>query len=211
MNNILTISNLHKSFDGFNLFIAANLSLRKDSVTLLTGDNGTGKSTLFNIITGFEKIEVGCIEFEGIKINGLKPLMISRLGVSRLFQTPRVFGNLTIKENLKLSYPLDCIGHISLIDKFNLLDKIDCRVGELSFGQQKIVSFCTILGTRPRLVLLDEPFAGIDNKFIPIIKQEIISKKESGTSFFIIEHNRNKILDVCNYEYCLANEKINLV
>ncbi len=208
MSTLLNISNLYKAFGGNRLLENVSLELSNSTVSLLTGDNGTGKSTLFNIITGYDKADKGSIQFEGKNVEGNSPVYLSKKGVSRLFQTPRVFQNLTIEQNLKIATKDISPGSLGLLELLGLRKHLKATSGNLSFGQQKLVSFCTILASRPKLILLDEPLAGLANSIIPIVKAEIYRLKKNGVTFFIIEHRKESLRDLCDKEYCLMNQKI---
>lgn len=209
MNNLLTISSLSKSFEGTILFNEIDLTVQSKSISLLTGDNGSGKSTLFNIISGFEKVDHGDIFLLGEKINNLAPLKIVKKGVARLFQTPRVFKNLTIKENIQISDKIERkFDYMDFLETVDLLKYYETNVGELSFGQQKLVSLCSIFTSEPKLLLLDEPLAGLDQNVIPYVKEMFVKLNETGLSCLIVEHNRSLIQDICHKEYILQGHKI---
>lgn len=220
MSEILNIKNLNKSFDGFTPVKDVSFVVNKRSIVLITGENGAGKTTLFNLITGIEKPTKGKITFNSDDIASKTALQISQLGIIRLYQQPRLFKNLLVWENLVLaSYHPTGNSLINLIFKskfasqeeekykrkaFDLLTKFGLQdlsyqtAGELSYGQQKLISFCMIAMNGTKLALLDEPFAGLNPKIIEQFSKMILQMRSDGISVLIIEHNINKALAICD-------------
>lgn len=220
MNEMLRIENLSKSFDGVTPVKDASFAVNKHDIVLITGENGAGKTTLFNLITGLEKPTKGKITFNGDNIASKSALQISQLGIVRLYQQPRLFKNLMVWENLVSSAHHNIgNGFINLIFKFNaakkedealkqkaidLLTKFDLQdlssqtAGELSYGQQKLISFCMIAMNGTQLALLDEPFAGLNPQTIERFSSMILHMRSEGITFIIIEHNVSKALAICD-------------
>ncbi len=220
MSIILSIENLYMSFDGVSPLKDVSFIVREQSIVVITGENGVGKTTLFNLITGLEKPKKGRISFKGTNILFKSALQISRLGITRLYQQPRLFKNLLVWENLvSAAHPkignsllnlilkskkirnedeLLKIKANNLLEKFGLHDLSKQKVGELSYGQQKLVSFCMIIMNESQLVLLDEPFAGMNPKAIDQFCNMILEMRKEGATFLIIEHNINKALTIAD-------------
>jgi ABC-type branched-subunit amino acid transport system ATPase component len=222
MNNIiLYIQNLKKAFNGITPIKDLSLSVKRQSIILISGENGAGKTTLFNLISGIEIPDSGEIYFDGINILNLKILKIARLNITRLYQNPRVFKNLKVWENLVVSANNRISNNgisnyflflsqkniytsilkeeaINLLNEIGLSNIVNETVGSLSYGQQKIVSFCMAIMNKPKLILLDEPFTGINKRYIDNIKNIINIKKENNMTFLIIEHNINEAYNICD-------------
>ncbi len=217
---LLNIENLSKSFDGIAPVKDVSFALSKQSVVLITGENGAGKTTLFNLITGLEKPTKGKIIFNGNNITSKSALQISQSGIIRLYQQPRLFKNLLVWENL-VSAAHNNIGNrffnlifkskiarqedkllkqkaIVLLTKFGLQDLSNQIAGELSYGQQKLISFCMIAMNDTQLALLDEPFAGLNPQTIERFSNMVLQMRNEGITFLIIEHNINKALAIAD-------------
>jgi branched-chain amino acid transport system ATP-binding protein len=220
MSVILNIDNLTKSFDGVTSVKSVSFAANKQSIILITGENGAGKTSLFNLITGLEKPTKGKITFNGSNIQNQSPLAISRLGIIRLYQQPRLFKNLLVWENLVSAAHCN-LGNslinlifksktakqedetlkqraLDLLTKFGLQDLNNQVAGELSYGQQKLVSFCMIAMNGTKLALLDEPFAGLNPQTIAQFGDMILKMRTDGITFLIVEHNVNKALAICD-------------
>lgn len=220
MSVILNIENLNKSFDGVAPVKDVSFTVSKNSILLITGENGAGKTTLFNLITGLEKPTKGKIGFNGNNIETKTTLQISQLGIIRLYQQPRLFNNLLVWENL-VSAAHHNIGNsfgnlifksklarqedeslkqkaFALLAKFGLQDLSNQIAGELSYGQQKLISFCMIAMNGTKLALLDEPFAGLNPQTIEKFCSMILQMRTEGVTFLIIEHNINKALTIAD-------------
>jgi len=220
MSCILNIENLNKSFDGITPVKDVSFKIKKQSIVLITGENGAGKTTVFNLITGLEKSTKGKIIFNGNNIETKSALQISQLGIIRLYQQPRLFKNLLVWENL-VSAAQNNIGNsflnlilkskiarqedetlkqkaINLLTKFGLQDLSNKIAGELSYGQQKLISFCMIAMNGTLLALLDEPFAGLNPQTIDRFSNMVLQMQSEGITFLIIEHNITKALAIAD-------------
>ena len=218
MNEILNVENLSKSFDGVTPVKDVSFSINRQSITLITGENGAGKTTLFNLVTGLEKPTKGKVHFDGGEITGKSTLEISRKGVIRLYQQPRLFKNLSVWENL-VSAAHENLGNsflnlifrnksvrledqrlkqnsIDLLRKFGLEELSDKTAGELSYGQQKLISFCMVAMNGTKLALLDEPFAGLNPQTIDRLSDMIVKMRDEGMTFIVIEHNISRALRI---------------
>lgn len=220
MNEILSIENLSKSFDGVVPVKDVSFAVNRRSIALITGENGAGKTTLFNLVTGLEKPTKGRVTFDGNNITGKSVLDIARQGVIRLYQQPRLFKNLSVWENLvsaahqntgtsflRLIFRSRTTRQedttlkqkaLDLLAKFGLQDLSDQTAGELSYGQQKLISFCMIAMNGTKLALLDEPFAGLNPQTIDRLSNMIVKMRDHGMTFVIIEHNLSRGLAIAD-------------
>jgi branched-chain amino acid transport system ATP-binding protein len=162
------------------------------------GANGSGKTTLFNIVTGFLTADIGSITFDNQLINSKSPPEISSIGISRTFQDLRLINSLSVRENIQLVIEKGMF-HIATLQEFNKVNDILDRVsllslsdnfcGNLSYGQQKLLTLGCCLAHDPKLFLLDEPIAGIDNENQEKIKSIVLDLKKEGKTIFQVEHN----------------------
>lgn len=167
----------------------------------LIGPNGAGKTTMFNTITNIHSPTEGDIRFEGESITGKPIHEIAQQGLTRTFQDTRVLGRMTLRENLLIASQVSDAPEEraeELLETIELDDKADQLARDLSFGQQKLVSISQTLMLRPDLVLLDEPFAGVnptmENKILEIIDTFL----DRGVNFLLIEHDMDIIMEHCD-------------
>jgi len=227
-NNILTIENLSKSFDGIQAVNNCTFNVSNGSITGLIGPNGAGKTTVFNLITGFLPPDNGTVSFQENRIEKNPTHNIFKKGLVRTFQIPRELKKMTVLENL-LVVPKDQIGeHIwSTIFSFRKIQKQEeininkakgilefIRLnhlsneyaGNLSTGQKKLLELARTLMSDPSLVLLDEPVAGVNPTLVNDLMDNIRrSNEELGITFLIIEHNMNFIMNLCDPIIVLSN------
>jgi ABC-type uncharacterized transport system ATPase subunit len=169
--SLLELNEVRKDFGGLAAVDDFSFRLEAGGVHALIGPNGCGKSTLFNLISGATPLSGGSIRFDGREIGGLQPAEISRLGIGRKFQVPEVFEELTVEQNLwvpawsgaRLSLWGEAAGadHDRILDRIRLTAKRAQRAGELSHGERQWLEIGMVLASRARLMLLDEPTAGM--------------------------------------------------
>jgi neutral amino acid transport system ATP-binding protein len=214
---ILVVEDLHKSFGGVHAVAGASFAVARGSITALIGPNGAGKTTLFDLVTGFGAPDRGAVRFEGRDISGLPPHRITRLGLVRTFQLTRVFAAMTVLENIMLAAPRqpgealtklmtsprrakraeEANRHraLALLSAFNLESKAADYAGTLSGGQRKLLELARALMVEPRLVLLDEPMAGVNR----VLGQRLLDdvderRREDGTTFLFVEHDMDVVM-----------------
>lgn len=224
MTAILEVNGVTKSFGGVIANDNITLNVPPGGITGLIGPNGSGKTTLFNSIVGFHPIDDGFVRFEGRDISRLRVADIARLGLLRTFQQTRIYGKMSCMENMEISvphahedlrtmfskYPQAVTERAEeLLDFVGLYAKRHLRAGELSFGQQKLLELAMALMNQPKLLLLDEPTAGIN----PVLINSLIDRlkrinSEIGITLFVIEHNMRVIMDLAEHIYCLAHGRL---
>ncbi len=228
---MLELKGLSKTFGGIQAVVDFSAKLEKNRITGLIGPNGSGKTTLFNLITGFIKPDRGEVFFKREKIDGLLPHEIANRGMVRTFQLSRVFPKMTALENLLLA-PQRQTGEklwalglkrervrkeedrnlqraLSLLEKIGLSPLKDEFAENLSYGQQKLLEMARLFMADPEMILLDEPTAGINPLMIRKIMDFILTMREMGKTFFIIEHNMDVIIECCDWVFVLDHgEKI---
>ncbi|MCZ6479877.1 MAG: ABC transporter ATP-binding protein [Candidatus Methylomirabilales bacterium] len=224
MTPILEVSGVTKSFGGVVANHNITLNVPEGSITGLIGPNGSGKTTLFNSIVGFHPIDSGSVTFEEKDISRLRVADVARLGLLRTFQQTRIYGKMSCMQNMEISVPHTHEGLRTMFSKYppevteraeellefvGLYPKRHLRAGELSFGQQKLLELAMALMNGPKLLLLDEPTAGIN----PVLINSLIDRlkrinSEIGITLFVIEHNMRVIMDLAEHIYCLAHGQL---
>jgi len=222
----LEVTHLTKAFGGVKAVDDASLSVRAGSLTGLIGPNGAGKSTMINLISGFESPDSGRIVFDGKSIEGKSPHAISRLGLMRSFQSPREWPGLTVMENMLLATPIegretvwrglltarrlraaesrDRVLARELLDEVGLLKLKNEPAGNLSGGQKRLLEFARLAAARPRLVLLDEPQAGINPVLRERMAELIRAMAASGVTVLMVEHNLPFLESLCDHVIVMA-------
>jgi ABC-type branched-subunit amino acid transport system ATPase component len=214
---LLTVNSIVKRFGGVIALDEVSFEVAPTTITGLIGPNGSGKTTLVNIINGVLRPESGTIRLGEITISGSRPSNLATVGVARTFQTARVFRTLTTLQNLYI--PL--LHHASAARRqagaraiellaFVGLERLgDLAASELSGGQQRLLEFARALVTKPRLVLMDEPFAGVH----PEIKTHLIdciraTVARDGTSFIIVSHEVPDLVAMSDMMLCLVSGRV---
>jgi len=219
--SILEVKQVYKYFGGVKANEDISLSVEQGSIVGLIGPNGSGKTTLFNSIVGTHPIDKGSIKFDGKEVSELPVPIVAKLGLLRTFQQTRIYGKLNCIENMLISNKSQEKGLLSVFSKIppELTDKAEnllkfvglyqkrkLRAGDLSFGQQKLLELAMALMNEPKMLLLDEPTAGINPTLINgIIDRLIKVNKEFGITLLVIEHNMKVIMQLAQSIFCLAH------
>ena len=211
MSDLLRVDGLRKSFGGVTAVDDCSLTVAEGTVTALIGPNGSGKTTLFDLITGYRKPDAGRVVFAGRDVTGRSPGPLYRAGLSRTFQQARVFPQLTVVENLvaaaghrwwQLAAPrvsaADRRQAETLLAEFDLTGDADRIAAELSYGRRKLLEFAALLMSAPRLVLLDEPTAGVNPVLVERMEQHVRSRHAAGVTFLIVEHDLSFVMRLCD-------------
>src|SRR5262245_5723584 len=223
---MLAATDVVKSFGGFQALAGCSLTIAAGSITGIIGPNGAGKSTLFNVLAGAIEPDAGDVKFEGASILGLRPDRRARAGLVRTFQIARELGGLTVLENMLLSSPHQsgdavwrCLGshqrvraeQAAAISRARpLLEQVDLwglanePARNLSGGQKKLLEISRALMLEPKIILLDEPTAGVSPVMTEALGATIASLRDRGLTFAIIEHDMDVIAELCNPIYVLA-------
>lgn len=218
---LIELKGVTKSFGGVVANDDISLTVPEGRITGLIGPNGSGKTTLFNSITGYHPIDAGSIKFQEREISDLNVQRIARLGLVRTFQQTRIYGKIDCVQNMLISiphrdatwrdmfakYPPETMGKAErLLEFVGLYAKRHLLAGSLSFGQQKLLEFAMALMNEPKVLLLDEPTAGINPTLINgLISRLRRANEEFGITLFIIEHNMRVIMNMAGHIYCLAH------
>jgi len=224
MSALLEVANVSKAFGGVLANREISLTVPDGAIIGLIGPNGSGKTTLFSSIVGHHPIDAGSIKFQGREISRLRVAEIARLGLLRTFQQTRVYGQMDCMRNMLISAPHREEGLFDMLSRHSpaaveeaerllaftgLFEKRFLKAGDLSFGQQKLLEFAMALMNRPKLLLLDEPTAGINPTLINgLIDRLKRANEEIGITLFVIEHNMQVIMDLAEHIYCLAHGEL---
>lgn len=199
--NLLEVRGISKSFGGLTVLKDVSFEVESGSITGLIGPNGAGKSTMFNIITGFVKPDSGKILFAGREITGLKPHNITKLGISRTFQSVRPFPEYTVEENVRVGALFgrrdarDIRERIEYaLELTHLKEKRHESVSSLPIQQRKLVEIARAIAASPVLLLLDEPMAGFNSSEINEFCTMIRKIREKGITVLIVEHVMKAIM-----------------
>jgi len=222
--SLLQVNNVSKSFGGVKANVDISLEVEQGSIVGIIGPNGSGKTTLFNSIVGTHPIDKGSIKFDSKEISALPIPSIAKLGLLRTFQQTRIYGKLNCVQNMLISHkprdeslftvfagiPKDLTAKAEEILAFvGLYQKRNLRAGDLSFGQQKLLELAMALMSDPKMLLLDEPTAGINPTLINgIIKRLISINKEYGITLLVIEHNMKVIMQLAQKIFCVAHGQL---
>ena len=227
---MLTVENLAKEFDGLTAVNDLNFTVEPNTISGLIGPNGAGKTTTFNMIAGHLKPSGGKIYFDGREITNLRPHQTFQLGIVRTFQIPRPFSGMTVLENLTM-VPRNQIGEKiwnnwlrnnavereeqqirekanGLLEFLNLSDLQNEYSGNLSGGQLKLLELGRALMSDPKVILLDEPAAGVNPTLLEEIIDRIRDIHSQGVTFLIIEHNMELVMRLCSSILVMAEGDI---
>ncbi len=221
--SVLKVSNLSKSFGGIKAVTDVSMNVEKGEIIGLIGPNGAGKTTFFNLLTGIYTPTTGEIEYNlnaNVNSKDFKPHKMTRFGIARTFQNIRLFQNMTVLENVLIGFHnglKDSIASsffrlpsyykteeetyekaIKLLDKFNLLDKKDAFSRNLSYGDQRRLEIARALAANPKLLLLDEPAAGMNPKETHELTELIKWIREAfDLTIILIEHDMSLVMNIC--------------
>jgi branched-chain amino acid transport system ATP-binding protein len=225
MTPFLEVREMKKSYGAIKAVDGVTMSVGPGEIVGVIGPNGSGKTTLFNSILGQIKPTAGAVEFCGEDITGMSPLMLSRRGVGRTFQSLQVFVKLSVRDNLivaaqefKGSLPGRLFAKSDaglgehadrMIEMFRLKHVAKLPAGNLSYGQQKLIDIAMAFMPAPRLVLLDEPCAGVNPSLVDQLRELLLElNKTQGGSFVVIEHNMEFIMRLCPRVICMVEGKV---
>ncbi|MBF9044743.1 ATP-binding cassette domain-containing protein [Rhodobacterales bacterium HKCCE4037] len=221
---ILEVKNINKRFGGLQALGDVNLDVQEGSCHAIIGPNGAGKSTLLNVLVGKLIPDTGTVMFENKPVLGRKPHEINQMGISRVFQTPEIFGDLTVMENMVIpilarrdgSFALHAISQLrnekslneeaeQMLAEVNMLEKRNMQASSLSRGDKRRLEMAMCLVQQPRLLLLDEPTAGMaradTNNTIDLLKE---IKEKRNITMAIIEHDMHVVFSLADRITVLA-------
>src|SRR5262245_5130362 len=217
---LLSVAGITKRFGGIEALAGCTLSVREGSITGLIGPNGAGKTTLFNVISGLTRADGGEIRLGDERLDGLSAHAIARRGVARTFQIPRPLGRMTVLENVMV------YGHaqtgeelarvfasptrvaaaearlreraLAILESVELAPLAGARAETLSGGQKKLLELARALMSEPRIILLDEPGAGVNPTLMRSLVEAIRVLRAAGRTFLLIEHDMDLVTELCD-------------
>ena len=223
---LLIANGLYKNFGGLKAVDHADIVVNQGSITGLIGPNGAGKTTLFNLLSNFIRPDQGQVLFNDVPISSLPPHKIARQGCVRTFQVAKVLSRLTVLENMLLATPNQTGEQflqrlvqmprvrreeksnreraMAMLESVGLAAKAHDYAGALSGGQRKLLEMARALMSNPKLILLDEPAAGVNPTLIGQICEHILRWNEQGITFLVIEHNMDVVMSLCHHIWVLA-------
>jgi branched-chain amino acid transport system ATP-binding protein len=225
MSTFLMVKDVKKYYGAIKAVDGVSFTLGPGEIVGVIGPNGSGKTTLFNSILGQIRPTAGAVEFAGEDITGMSPLELSRRGIGRTFQTLQVFGKLPVRDNLIVAAqefrgtmksrlfaaPDAGLGEHAdrMIELFRLQHVAKLLAGTLSYGQQKLIDIAMAFMASPRLVLLDEPCAGVNPSLVDQLRELLVELNRSqGGSFVVIEHNMDFVMRLCPHVICMVEGQV---
>jgi branched-chain amino acid transport system ATP-binding protein len=217
---LLSVTGITKRFGGVEALSGCTLSIREGSVTGLIGPNGAGKTTLFNVISGLTQADGGEIRLGGDRLDGLSAHAIAQRGIARTFQIPRPLSRMTVLENVLVyaqSQPGEALARVfaspalvasserrlreraqAILETVDLAPLAGERAETLSGGQKKLLELARALMSEPRIILLDEPGAGVNPTLMRSLVEAIRALQATGRTFFLIEHDMDLVTELCD-------------
>ena len=223
---LLEVRDLGISFGGLRAVDEVNMKIEKGSLVGLIGPNGAGKTTVFNMLTGVYRPTDGGIRLDGENVVGKKPFEINKMGIARTFQNIRLFGKLSVLDNVKLGFHNDVtyalpesLIHLGsyrkkekfmdqkameILKVFDLDGQWDYKAANLPYGKQRKLEIARALATEPKLLLLDEPAAGMNpNETAELMQTIEVVRKQFDVTVLLIEHDMKLVSGICEYLYVL--------
>jgi branched-chain amino acid transport system ATP-binding protein len=226
---ILIADSVSKRYGGLQAIDVDHVEIPRNAIVALIGPNGAGKTTLFNILTGFETADTGEWAFDGKSLRGKAPHLLPKMGMVRTFQLTKVLGLLTVMENMKLAalkqigerllasfFPFIWRGQdkaleleaTDILRRFKLLEKQADFAAGLSGGQRKLLEMARALMTHPKLIMLDEPMAGVNPALTESLLDHIIDLKKEGMTVLFVEHDVAMVRQISDWVIVMAEGKI---
>jgi len=226
---ILIADGVHRSFGGVRAVDVEHMEVERGSVVALIGPNGAGKTTFFNVLTGFERADGGTWRFEGHDVSGQAAYAAARVGMVRTFQTARVFPRLSVLDNIRLASKDQKGEHLrsalfpwvwrrqeaelgeraaELGRWGGLGDKLEDRAGTLSGGQRKLLELARGVMAAPRLLMLDEPMAGVNPALRQLLLDKIRELPGEGITVLFVEHDMDVVSAISDVVVCMAEGRI---
>jgi neutral amino acid transport system ATP-binding protein len=226
---ILVADGVTRKFGGLTAVDVAHVEIPRGMITALIGPNGAGKTTLFNLLTGFDKPDSGSWSFEGRNLAGVPSYRVARRGMIRTFQLTKALSLLTVIDNMRLGSqdqpgekffasflrPLWSgvekrltIKAEELLERFKLIEKRDDYAAGLSGGQRKLLEMARALMSNPRLIMLDEPMAGVNPALTQSLLEHIKDLKKDGTTVLFVEHDMHMVRNISDWVIVMAEGKI---
>ena len=230
MSALLRVEGIVKRYRGVTALDGVSLEVKPGTITGLIGPNGSGKSTLFDCISGFQRADGGRVALQSTDLTALRPVNVVRAGVRRTFQQLKVFPRLSVLDNL-LAAAQSSSGFgafaealrlpktrrheaqmrdraAQVLEESKLVAHAAAPAEGLSYGQKKLLELGMALMTDPKLLLLDEPVAGVNPTLIEDLRAELLRMPKRGVTLFIVEHNLKLVFDICDWIFVLDRGRV---
>jgi branched-chain amino acid transport system ATP-binding protein len=221
---VLKVIGVVRSFGGLVAVDVDRLEVERNHITALIGPNGAGKTTLFNVLTGFDRPQRGEWMFDGRALRGMPPYKIARSGMVRTFQLTKALAKMSVLDNMKLAAPHQTGEQafagllqrwrgqertierraLELLERFNLAALRNDYAGTLSGGQRKLLEMARALMTDPKLVMLDEPMAGVNPALVQSLLDHIRELRADGLTVLFVEHDMDVVMGISDWVVCMA-------
>jgi branched-chain amino acid transport system ATP-binding protein len=220
MSVLFSAKGLHKSFGGVRAVRDVSFDIPAGAVFAIIGPNGAGKSTMLNLISGVYQPDAGALSFNGASLTGMPAHRRVRLGIARTFQKIRLFRQLSVLDNVVAGFHIHhdipawqylvhgpafrrdharCRAEaMALLDFAGLGGRRDVLAGSLSYGEQRMLEFARALATKPKLLLIDEPAAGLNASEVDSLLDRILTMRQKGVSVVVVEHNMELVMNVAD-------------
>jgi branched-chain amino acid transport system ATP-binding protein len=227
---LLSVEEITKEYDGVRALDLVSLGVEKGTINGLIGPNGAGKSTLFHLISGMERPSSGKIIFGGKDITSMETHEISALGVGRTFQTIQTLGNMTVVENIMAGMHMRLKGEFlscglwlprirrterealkeakEILEFLGLLGRWEWPASQLTYAEQKMLELGRALAMKPKLLLLDEPGAGLTPIEVQLLAERILRVRQEGITIFLVEHHMGIVMEIADEIAVLHNGKL---
>jgi branched-chain amino acid transport system ATP-binding protein len=220
----LVVKGLRRNFGGLLAVDVEHLEVQYNAITALIGPNGAGKTTMFNLLTGFDRPTRGEWSFEGEELTGMPSYRIARKGLVRTFQLTKALARMSVLDNMMLAAShqsgerlRESMFHflwrtqerrvreraLALLERFDLVRMRDEYAGTLSGGQRKLLELARALMVEPRMVLLDEPTAGVNPVLLASILDHIRKLRDDGTTVLFVEHDMDVVMGISDWVVCM--------
>ncbi|WP_062526298.1 ABC transporter ATP-binding protein [Demequina rhizosphaerae] len=226
---ILVADGVTRRFGGLTAVNVDHFEVQRNTITALIGPNGAGKSTFFNLLTGFDSAQEGEGQFNGRPLRGMAPAKVARAGMVRTFQLTKALSRMTVIENMRLGAQEQPGENLlrafapplwkarereiteqahDLLHRFKLYEKRDDYAGSLSGGQRKLLEMARALMSKPTMVMLDEPMAGVNPALTESLLDHIVELKEDGMTVLFVEHDMHMVRRISDWVVVMAEGKI---
>jgi neutral amino acid transport system ATP-binding protein len=225
----LVVDGVRRSFGGLTAVDVEHLEVQRGVITALIGPNGAGKTTFFNVLTGFDRADGGTWTFEGRTVSGLAPYRVARAGMVRTFQLTKALAKMSVLDNMKLAAPnqrgegmLAALARplwrpqeaavearaIALLEQFRLTEVRDDYAATLSGGQRKLLEMARALMTEPKMLLLDEPMAGVNPALVESLLDHVRELRTQGMTVLFVEHDMDVVMGISDWVVCMAEGSV---
>ena len=234
MKTVLRLDRLAKSYGGVRALDGVSLEVRQGTITGLIGPNGSGKSTLFDCVSGFQRKYSGRVLLQNesrlVDLTAMSPVRVVRAGVRRTFQQLKVFPGLSVLDNLLTAAQaapgfsvlaetlrLPAVRQhetkmreraVQVLEECSLSAHTQALASALSYGEKKLLELGMALMTDPKVLLLDEPVAGVNPTLIEELKRELLRMPKRGVTLFVVEHNLKLVFDICDWIFVLDRGRL---